>query len=183
MVLEALPYNYAFLSSPVVDPAYVDAVIAAFFAAIEKSPSLPDVVSLHSLDAECPSYAAMLRELASRGVAPLMLAEDARPFVTREFGVKRSGSTRKKLRQDWKRLTALGAVEVVNDRTPVAPGRPLKRFSRSKKPAGKARRAPRCCPIRATPPLSGGCCKISPRKAMLRWHCCGSTARRLPHRC
>src|SRR5260370_42636731 len=128
MVLEALPYNYAFLSSPVVDPAYVNAVIPAFFAAIEKSPSLPDVVSLHSLDAESPSYAAMLRELAIRGAVPLMLAEDARPFVSREFGVKRSGSTRKKLRQDWKRLTALGAVEVVNDRTPAGAGQAFETF-------------------------------------------------------
>ncbi len=118
MVLEALPYNYAFLSSPVVDPAYLDEVIPAFFAAIEKSPALPDVVSLHALDAECPSFPAMLRELGSRGVAPLMLSESARPFVTPAFGVKRSGSTRKKLRQDWNRLTALGAVDVVNDRTP-----------------------------------------------------------------
>ena len=116
-VLEALPYNYAFLCSPVVDPAYLDAVIPAFFAAIENSPALPDVVSLPSLDAECPSYPAMLRELAARGVTPLMLSESARPFVTREFGVKRSGSTRKKLRQDWNRLTAIGTVEVVNDRT------------------------------------------------------------------
>jgi hypothetical protein len=118
-VLEALPYNYAFLSSPVVDPAYVNAVIPAFFAAIDKSPSLPDVVSLHDFDAEDPSYPAMLRELAARGVTPLMLSASARPFVTPEFGVKRSGSTRKKLRQDWNRLTALGAVEVVNDRTPA----------------------------------------------------------------
>ena len=118
LVLEALPYNYAFLSSPVVDPAYVSEVIPAFFAAIEKSPVLPDIVSLPSLDAECPSYPAMVRELAARGVTPLVISESARPFVTREFGVKRSGSTRKKLRQDWNRLTATGAVEVVNDRTP-----------------------------------------------------------------
>ncbi|QWG15289.1 GNAT family N-acetyltransferase [Bradyrhizobium sediminis] len=117
MLLEALPYNYAFLSSPVVDPVCVDEVIAAFFAAIEKSPSLPKVLSLQSLDAECPSYPAISRELARRGIEPLMLSEDARPFVTREFGVKRSGSTRKKLRQEWKRLSALGTVDVVNDRT------------------------------------------------------------------
>lgn len=116
-LLEALPYNYAFLSSPVVDPAYVDEVIPAFLAAIEKSPSLPKVVSLPSLDAECPSYPAISRELARRGIEPLMLSESARPFVTREFGVKRSGSTRKKLRQEWKRLSALGTVDVVNDRT------------------------------------------------------------------
>ena len=117
-VLEALPYNYAFLSSPVVDPACVDAVVAAFFAAIETSPFLPKVVSLESLDAECPSYPAMRRELARRGVEPLVLAETSRPFATREFGVKRTGATRKKLRQDWKRLALLGAVEVVNERTP-----------------------------------------------------------------
>jgi hypothetical protein len=117
-VLEALPYNYAFLSNPVVDPAFVDEVIPAFFAAVEKSPALPNVVSLKSFDAECPSYRAALKVLAARGVAPLTLSETARPFITREFGVKRSGSTRKKLRQDWNRLSALGAVEVLNDRSP-----------------------------------------------------------------
>ncbi len=69
MVLEALPYNYAFLSSPVVDPAYVDEVIPAFFAAIEKSPSLPNVVSLHALDAECPSYPAMLQGTGARAAS------------------------------------------------------------------------------------------------------------------
>lgn len=30
--------------------------------------------------------------------------------MTREFGIKRSGSTRKKLRQDGNRLTALGTI-------------------------------------------------------------------------
>jgi hypothetical protein len=87
------------------------------FAAIEENPSLPNVVSLQSLDAECPNYLAMLRELAARGVTPLVLSESARPFATKELGVKRSGSTRKKLRQDWNRLSALGAVDIVNDRT------------------------------------------------------------------
>jgi len=117
-LLEALPYNYAFLSSPVIDPAFVEEVIPAFFAAIEQNPSLPKVLSIRSFDAECPSYPAILKLLAERGILALVLAEHARPFVTREFGIKRSGSTRKKLRQDWNRLTALGAVEVLNERTP-----------------------------------------------------------------
>ncbi|WP_309177629.1 GNAT family N-acetyltransferase [Bradyrhizobium sp. Ash2021] len=117
-LLEALPYNYAFLSSPVIDPAFVEEVIPAFFAAIKQNPSLPRVLSIRSFDAECPSYPAILKLLAERGIVPLVLAEHARPFVTREFGIKRSGSTRKKLRQDWNRLTALGAVEVLNQRTP-----------------------------------------------------------------
>jgi hypothetical protein len=92
-------------------------VIAAFFAVIASSRSLPRVVSLPSLDAECPSYPAMRKELASRGIEPLILSETARPFVTPAFGVKRSGSTRKKLRQDWNRLSAIGTVDVVNDRS------------------------------------------------------------------
>jgi hypothetical protein len=117
-VIEPLPYEYAFLSNPVVDPGYVNEVMPAFFTAIEQSPSLPRIVSLHSFDTECPSYLAMFKELAVRGIKPLMIAETARPFVTRDFGLKRSGSTRKKLRQDWNRLTAIGAVEVVNDRSP-----------------------------------------------------------------
>ena len=127
-VLEALPYNYAFLSSPVVDPSCIDEVIAAFFAAIGNSVALPTVVSLQSLDAQCPSYPAMCRELVARGGTSLMLSETARPFVTREFGVKRSGSTRKKLRQDWNRLSALGPVDVVNDRTPEAADRAFESF-------------------------------------------------------
>jgi CelD/BcsL family acetyltransferase involved in cellulose biosynthesis len=128
MVLEALPYNYAFLSSPVVDPSCMDEVIAAFFATIEASPALPEVVSLESLDAECPSYPAIRRQLAARGGEFLLLSETARPFVTREFGVKRSGSTRKKLRQDWNRLSALGAIDVVNDRAPDAADQAFESF-------------------------------------------------------
>jgi hypothetical protein len=117
-VLEGLPYNYAFVSSPVIDPAFVDQVVPAFFAAIEGS-GLPNVLNLPSLDTECPSYFAIRKALAARGIEPLMLSEDARPYVTRDFGVKRSGSTRKKLRQDWNRLAALGTVDVMNDRTPA----------------------------------------------------------------
>jgi Acetyltransferase (GNAT) domain len=127
-LLEALPYDYAFLSSPVIDPAFVDEVIRAFFAAIERNSSLPNVLSMKSFDAECPSYPAILKLLAARGITPLLLSEQARPFVTPEFGVKRSGSTRKKLRQDWNRLTALGAVEVLNDRTPEGAGQAFETF-------------------------------------------------------
>lgn len=114
-VLEALPYEYAFLSSPVVDPAYADDVIAAFFAAIEQG-ALPKVLNLPQLDAEGAAYAAILKELGRRGIEPLVVSYLSRPYVTRESGVKRSGSTRKKLRQDWNRLSAIGTLEVVNER-------------------------------------------------------------------
>jgi CelD/BcsL family acetyltransferase involved in cellulose biosynthesis len=119
-LLEALPYNYAFLSSPVIDPAYIDDVVAAFFTAIEKNPVLPNVINLQSLNAEAPDYDAIIKALTARGGEQLSVSGGARPFVTREFGVKRSGSTRKKLRQDWNRLSALGSVDIVNERTPAA---------------------------------------------------------------
>jgi hypothetical protein len=119
-LLEALPYNYAFLSSPVIDPAFIDDVIPAFLAAIEKNPALPNVLNLQSFNAESPDHDAIMKALAARGGEQLRLSENARPFVTREFGVKRSGSTRKKLRQDWNRLSALGMVDIVNERTPDA---------------------------------------------------------------
>jgi hypothetical protein len=116
VVLEALPYNYAFLSTPVIDPQFVDEVVAAFLAAIEKNPELPKVILVQSLDRESMACDAMLKALQRRGGRQLKLSENDRPFVTGEFGIKRSGSTRKKLRQDWNRLSALGGAEVVNDR-------------------------------------------------------------------
>ena len=178
------PTTTPFCPAPWSIPPMSVTVIPAFFAAIEKSPSLPDVVSLHVARrgmSELSGDAA--GELAVRGVAPLMLSASARPFVTREFGVKRSGSTRKKLRQDWNRLSALGTVDVVNDRTPTAPRRHSKAFWRWKRPAGRAIGVPRCCPIPATPPSSGACFIIWRRGGTRRSRCCGSMARPSPRRC
>ena len=77
-VLEALPYNYAFLSSPVVDPAFADAVIAAFFAAIEKSPRCPTSSVCTSLDAEGRAIAAMMKALDRARRAAAGAFRDAR---------------------------------------------------------------------------------------------------------
>src|ERR1044072_2878688 len=58
-LLEALPYNYAFLSSPVIEPAFGADVISAFLAAIEKNPLLPNVINLQSFNAESFCYDAI----------------------------------------------------------------------------------------------------------------------------
>jgi hypothetical protein len=179
VLLEALPYNYAFLSSPVVDSACVDEVIAAFFVAIEKSPSLPKVLSLPSLDAECPSYPAISRELARRGIEPLMLSEDARPFVTREFGVKRSPDAQEAA-AGGKRLSAPGTADVVNDRTPDGARQAFESF--------RARPAERRPGHRAVvhpndAAFSSGVFRTWRRRATLRSRCCGSMASRFPRRC
>jgi CelD/BcsL family acetyltransferase involved in cellulose biosynthesis len=139
VVLDALPFNYAFVSSPIVDPAYADAVIAAFFSAIEKS-TLPKVLNLPMLDAEGPAYAAMLMALNKRGTEPLVLSELSRPYVTRDSGVKRTGSTRKKLRQDWNRLSALGTAEIVNDRSPAGVQQAFEAFLALEKASWKGER-------------------------------------------
>ena len=114
--LAAPPYNYAFVSTPVIDPALMDEVVAAFFDAIAAS-KLPKVIRLKLLDGDAEAGRAILRVLAGRKGQTLTLSEHTRPYVSGEQDLKRSGSTRKKMRQDWNRLSALGTPEVVNDRT------------------------------------------------------------------
>jgi CelD/BcsL family acetyltransferase involved in cellulose biosynthesis len=118
--LAAPPYNYAFVSTPVIDPDLMDEVIAAFFDAIERDPKLPNVIRLKFLDGGSQAFPAIQRALARRASQTLTLSERERPFLAGESEMKRSGSTRKKLRQDWNRLSALGATDVVNDPTPHA---------------------------------------------------------------
>jgi CelD/BcsL family acetyltransferase involved in cellulose biosynthesis len=118
--LLGLPYDYAFASVPVIDTACVDQVIPAFLDAIIAQPGLPRVLNLKSFDAESAVYASLQKVCAARGFGQCLLASNARPYVTRDSGLKPSGSTRKKLRQDWNRLSALGQADVVNDRTPEA---------------------------------------------------------------
>ena len=49
-VLAAPPYEYSFVSSPAIDPDYIDAVMPAFFDAIENDQTLPNVIQLKFLD-------------------------------------------------------------------------------------------------------------------------------------
>ncbi len=113
--LGAPPYDYAFVANPVVDPAHADAVMAAFFKAIADDPALPKVLQLKSLDGDAASFPALMQAIGSRPM--IRLSEQQRPFLNAASERKRSGSTGKKLRQDWNRLAALGAVEITNART------------------------------------------------------------------
>jgi hypothetical protein len=91
----------------------------AFFDAIARSPALPNVIQLKLLDGDSATGHATMTALRARGGQMLTLSERARPFLCGESERKRSGSTGKKLRQDWNRLGALGAVDIANDRTPA----------------------------------------------------------------
>jgi len=118
--LSAPPYNYSFVSNPVVAAEHLDSAIGAFFDAIAREPTLPKVVRLKHLDADAETYRAIEKVLTERRIPMLTLAEHSRPFATRSAGIKSSGSTRKKLRQDWNRLATLGAVDIVNESEPSA---------------------------------------------------------------
>ena len=93
--------------------------MAEFFDAIGRSAELPSVIRLRYLDGG-DDYAALFRALNARHAKTLMLANRERPFASKEFGRKGSGSTRKKLRQSWNRLASIGKAEVTNERTPAA---------------------------------------------------------------
>jgi CelD/BcsL family acetyltransferase involved in cellulose biosynthesis len=116
-VLAAPPYNYSFVSSPVIDPDYIDAVMPALFDAIEKDPALPNVIQIKLLDGDSDSYRAITSALALRKGQMLKLSEHKRPFLAAASERKRSGSTGKKLRQDWNRLSSVGTVDIANDRS------------------------------------------------------------------
>jgi CelD/BcsL family acetyltransferase involved in cellulose biosynthesis len=115
-VLAGPAYDYAFVASPVADPAHANAVMAAFLERIAADRSLPKVLRLKYLDAGSAASVALVRAMAARRDAVRILADRQRPYVTQAEGQKLSGSTRKKLRQDWNRLAALGETAVSNDR-------------------------------------------------------------------
>jgi CelD/BcsL family acetyltransferase involved in cellulose biosynthesis len=122
------PYDYAFVSSPVIDPDYDDAVWAGFFDSIAGDARLPKVIKLKLLDADAATHRPMMAALQARGGPMLKLSERARPFLSGESDRKRSGSTAKKLRQDWNRLSALGSVDIANDRTAEGARAAFERF-------------------------------------------------------
>ncbi|MEO8669049.1 MAG: GNAT family N-acetyltransferase [Bauldia sp.] len=115
--LSAPPHAYSFVGSPVVEPAVADEVMRAFLEAIAKHRALPKTLRLKYLDGGASTHASLMRALAARKTYGPVPSERTRPFASKDGGVKRSGSTRKKLRQDWNRLSALGAADYVNERS------------------------------------------------------------------
>ena len=114
--LAAPPYEYAFVANPVIDPG--TDVMPAFFDAIAREPALPKVIQLKLLDGDDATCRAIVSALGARNGQMLKLSERTRPFLGSESERKRSGSTGKKLRQDWNRLSGVGAVEIGNERSP-----------------------------------------------------------------
>jgi len=115
-VLSTPPSPHAFVSDPVIDPANRDAVATAFFDRIAKDPALPKVVRMRHLDGDDATLGTIRRALASLNAHVAVLSRRQRAYAWRDHGIKKSGSTRKKLRQDWNRLAGQGALAYANRR-------------------------------------------------------------------
>lgn len=116
--LDASAFSYALMSLPVLHPDRAAQVMPAFLDAIGKERAVSKTILLRDLDAAGPEFSALERAFGGR--MQTTLRADQRPIATREAGLKRSGSTRKKLKQDWNRLAATGVLEVENSRDPQA---------------------------------------------------------------
>jgi CelD/BcsL family acetyltransferase involved in cellulose biosynthesis len=127
-ILSAAPYDYAFVCRPVIDPAVAEEVASAFFAALAADPALPGVIALPEVNTDSEAFQALARAAVAGGHPLVTLTTAVRPTASREVGVKASGSTRKKLRQDWNRLSALGQAEVVCHRSRQAVAEALEVF-------------------------------------------------------
>lgn len=95
-----------------IDPAFTDEAVMAFFDAIRRDARLPKIIRLRSFEADPVVYPAMLKHLADSG-RYRELFRAGRPFADRAFASRKSGSSRKKLRQ----LSTSGAVDIVNERS------------------------------------------------------------------
>lgn len=116
--LDGSAFSYALMSLPMLHPDHAAKVMPAFLGAIAKDRALPNTILLRDLDAAGPEFLAFRNAVA--GHSQVELRSDQRPIAMREAGLKRSGSTRKKLKQDWNRLAAAGLLEVENSREPGA---------------------------------------------------------------
>lgn len=110
------PYEYSFVSNPVVDLDHMEEAMGAFLDLIASDRRLPGVLRLRYLDADCPSYGAIVGALAARGARWVEVSRRPRPFATRA-SPNLGDTTRRKLRQKGNRLGAVGAVVVQNDRS------------------------------------------------------------------
>lgn len=127
-LLEALPFNYAFLSTPILHPDHADDVMPAFLALMARERRLPDIVVARDLDATGREHTAL--SAALRHHPQTLLRSVQRPIAGPDAGLKRSGSTRKKLRQMSNRMAELGEVAVENIRDPERIGVAFEQFLR-----------------------------------------------------
>jgi CelD/BcsL family acetyltransferase involved in cellulose biosynthesis len=116
-VLTAPPMPHAYLATPVIDRSLLDATLEAMLTYIAGNPALPKLIALEAMTAEGQTMHALTRVLVGRGNAPVVLARSMRPKLASTLDGKKylekalSSSSRKKLRQQRRRLAEKGSLE------------------------------------------------------------------------
>ena len=116
-VLSAPPAPHGYLATPVIDRAHLDATLAAMLDRIAGDGRLPRIVTLDAMSADGDTMQALMRVIALRGSAACVFGRTQRPKLASSLDGKRyleealSGSTRKKLRQQRRKLGDKGVLE------------------------------------------------------------------------
>lgn len=115
LVAPAMPNAY--LATPVIDRTCLDGTLAAMLDRIATDAALPKIIALEAMTIDGPTMQALARILAARGSPARIFSRTQRPKLassldgTRYLEQALSKGTRKKLRQQRRRLEERGALE------------------------------------------------------------------------
>lgn len=125
-VLRAPAAPHSYLATPVLDRLRCESVLDAMLDFIAAAPDLPGIVSLAPLRADGPTMPVIRRILARRNADMRILATRQRPLLRSvadgkaSFEAALSSSSRKKLRQNRRRLAERGDLRLCIHRSPAA---------------------------------------------------------------
>lgn len=135
-VLAAPAFLHGYAATPVIDPSCLDDALEAILDAIAADNRLPDIVTLDAMATDGATMAALTRVLIRRGNPPRILDRSRRPRlrsgVNGEVYLQKalSSASRKKLRQQRRRLSEKGELSSVVIADPPAVRRALEDFLR-----------------------------------------------------
>ncbi len=116
-VLAAPAMPNAYLATPVIDRGCLDETLTAMLDRIAGDATLPRIIALGAMTADCATMEALNRVLAARHSFPCIFDRTRRPKLASGLDGKQylekalSGGSRKKLRQQRRRLGEKGALE------------------------------------------------------------------------
>jgi CelD/BcsL family acetyltransferase involved in cellulose biosynthesis len=116
-VLSAPPMPNAYLATPVIDRGYLDEALAAMLDRIAGDAALPKIIALEAMTIDGATMQALAKVLAARGSPACVLNQRRRPRLASTLDGKQyleqalSGGSRKKLRQQRRRLGERGRLE------------------------------------------------------------------------
>ena len=133
-VLLSPPVPHGYLATPVVDRAAADGALRAMLDFVARASDLPKTLVLDPIRTDGPTMQALERVLRARGTAPFAVVQARRPVLasgldgTAYFEKALSSGSRKKLRQQRRRLAEKGALTLDVCDAPDAVGQAFDEF-------------------------------------------------------